>query len=156
MAAITISTRAFVPWRRAWRSTIPPAFDAYARDVLRANIADLIPVSDEESEHFACNAVVLGETVVTNTGCPALHRQLRARGFQTGRVSVERIRQGRRQRQVSDAPAGRRRRGGVEDGKRPMNQLGQPLPGFCRRRMAIGCQIKNIGNSREPTAPGAG
>ena len=61
----------------------PPAFDAYARDVLHANIADLIPVSDEESERFACNAVVLGETIVTNTGCPALHRQLRARGFQT-------------------------------------------------------------------------
>ncbi len=60
----------------------PPAFDAYARDVLQANIADLIPVSDEESEHFACNAVVLGKTVVTNTGCPALHGELRARGFE--------------------------------------------------------------------------
>ncbi|MFZ1933025.1 MAG: arginine deiminase-related protein [Thermoguttaceae bacterium] len=60
----------------------PPAFDAYARDVLQANVADLIPVSDDESEHFACNAVVLGQTVVTNTGCPALHRELRARGFQ--------------------------------------------------------------------------
>jgi N-dimethylarginine dimethylaminohydrolase len=61
----------------------PPAFDAYARDVLRANVADLIPASDAESEHFACNAVVLGKTVITNTGCPELHRQLRARGFQT-------------------------------------------------------------------------
>jgi len=61
----------------------PPAFDAYARDVLRANVADLIAVSDEESAHFACNAVVLGKTVITNTGCPELHRQLRARGFET-------------------------------------------------------------------------
>jgi len=61
----------------------PPAFDDYAREVIRENIADLIAVSDAESEHFACNAVVLGKTVITNTGCPALHEQLRARGFQT-------------------------------------------------------------------------
>jgi N-dimethylarginine dimethylaminohydrolase len=60
----------------------PPAFDAYARDVLRANIAELIAVTDDESEHFACNAVVLGRTVVTNTGCAALHRELRSRGFE--------------------------------------------------------------------------
>jgi N-dimethylarginine dimethylaminohydrolase len=66
----------------------PPAFDEYARSVLRANIADLIPVSDEESEHFACNAVVLGQTVITNAGCPSLHRELRARGFETAECSL--------------------------------------------------------------------
>jgi N-dimethylarginine dimethylaminohydrolase len=59
----------------------PPAFDAYARDVLRAYVPDLIEVCEEESPHFACNAVVLGRTVITNSGCPDLHRQLRARGF---------------------------------------------------------------------------
>lgn len=59
----------------------PPAFDAYARDAIRALIPDLIEVDDAESEHFACNAVVLGKTVVTNSGCPRLHAQLRDRGF---------------------------------------------------------------------------
>jgi N-dimethylarginine dimethylaminohydrolase len=59
----------------------PPAFDAYALATLRAHVDDLIPVSDEESRHFACNAVVLGKTVITNDGCPELARQLRDRGF---------------------------------------------------------------------------
>jgi len=78
----------FCPLAAGMAIYYPPAFDAYARDVLHANIADLIPVSDEESEHFACNAVVLGETVVTNTGCPSLHRQLRARGFKTAECAL--------------------------------------------------------------------
>jgi N-dimethylarginine dimethylaminohydrolase len=59
----------------------PPAFDAYGRSVLQALIGDLIPVNDDEAEHFACNAVVLGKTVITNTGCPNLHRELSSRGF---------------------------------------------------------------------------
>ncbi len=61
----------------------PPAFDAYGLAALRAHIDELLPVNEEEARHFACNAVVLGETVITNTGCPELHRQLRSRGFAT-------------------------------------------------------------------------
>jgi N-dimethylarginine dimethylaminohydrolase len=61
----------------------PPAFDSYAREVLAATIEDLIPASDAEARRFACNAVVLGDTVITNEGCPALHRELRSRGFRT-------------------------------------------------------------------------
>ena len=79
--ATTTSTRVSARWRPAWRSTIRRPSTRYARDVLRANVADLIPVNDEESRHFACNAVVLGQTVITNSGCPELHRELRARGF---------------------------------------------------------------------------
>jgi N-dimethylarginine dimethylaminohydrolase len=60
----------------------PPAFDHYARKSLRGRVRELIPIRDDESEHFACNAVVLGKTVVTNAGCPRLHRELRARGFE--------------------------------------------------------------------------
>lgn len=59
----------------------PPAFDDYARRVLRENLAELIPVREEEARRFACNAVVLGQTVVTNRGCPELHHQLAAAGF---------------------------------------------------------------------------
>ncbi len=59
----------------------PPALDQYGRDALAANIPDLIAVEPEEARRFACNAVVVGKTVVTNTGCPRLHAALSARGF---------------------------------------------------------------------------
>ena len=60
----------------------PPAFDHYGRDALAANVPELIEVADDEARRFACNAVVVGRTVVTNSGCPKLHNQLRARGFE--------------------------------------------------------------------------
>jgi N-dimethylarginine dimethylaminohydrolase len=60
----------------------PAAFDSYGQRVLSELIEELIPVIDEEARRFACNAVVVGRTVVTNTGCPMLHAELRARGFQ--------------------------------------------------------------------------
>jgi N-dimethylarginine dimethylaminohydrolase len=59
----------------------PPAFDDYGLRVLETNIRTLIPVAAEEAQSFACNAVVVGGTVVTNTGCPKLHAQLEAAGF---------------------------------------------------------------------------
>jgi N-dimethylarginine dimethylaminohydrolase len=59
----------------------PPAFDEYGLRALRTSIPQLIPVAEAEARHFACNAVVLGRTVITNTGCGELQRQLQARGF---------------------------------------------------------------------------
>jgi N-dimethylarginine dimethylaminohydrolase len=59
----------------------PEAFDQYARDVLSELIPELIPVAEVEARRFACNAVVIRRTVVTNTGCPNLHRELQQRGF---------------------------------------------------------------------------
>jgi N-dimethylarginine dimethylaminohydrolase len=59
----------------------PQALDTYGRRALRALIDDLIPVSATEAHHFACNAVVVGKTVVTGTRCPELHERLRARGL---------------------------------------------------------------------------
>jgi N-dimethylarginine dimethylaminohydrolase len=58
----------------------PQAFDRYGRDALAAHVGELIEVVESEARRFACNAVVVGRTVVTNTGCPALHAQLRERG----------------------------------------------------------------------------
>ncbi len=57
------------------------AFDDYGLRVLDENIETLIPVHAEEARHFACNAVVIGNVVVTNTGCPQLHKALRSGGF---------------------------------------------------------------------------
>jgi N-dimethylarginine dimethylaminohydrolase len=61
----------------------PPAFDDYGRAALKAHIPELIEVQPEEARRFACNAVVVGRTVTTNTGCPQLHEVLRQRGFAT-------------------------------------------------------------------------
>lgn len=59
----------------------PPAFDEYGQRALAAHVPTLIPVAAVEAQRFACNAVVVGRTVVTNTGCPKLHEELICRGF---------------------------------------------------------------------------
>ncbi|HEY2882923.1 MAG TPA: amidinotransferase, partial [Pirellulales bacterium] len=42
---------------------------------------ELIEVCADEAQRFACNAVVVGRNVVTNTGCAKLHAVLCDRGF---------------------------------------------------------------------------
>ncbi len=59
----------------------PGAFDDYGRRALAEVVGELIEVAEEEARRFACNAVVVGRTVVTNTGCPQLHAALRQRGY---------------------------------------------------------------------------
>ncbi len=73
----------FCPLDQETAVYFPPAFDQYARDALAANIPRLIEVQPEEAKSFACNAVVVGKTVVTNTGCPKLHEELQKHGFAT-------------------------------------------------------------------------
>ena len=57
----------------------PGAFDDYGRRALEAHVPNLIEVEQTEAERFACNAVVVGRHVVTNTGCPKLHEELARR-----------------------------------------------------------------------------
>ena len=59
----------------------PGAFDDYGRTALQEVVPQLIEVSAEEAHSFACNAVVVGKNVVTNTGCPQLHASLQAAGY---------------------------------------------------------------------------
>ena len=59
----------------------PAAFDRYARRVLENNIAELIPVSAQEAARFACNAVVAGDKIVMNDGCPKLRKKIEDAGF---------------------------------------------------------------------------
>ncbi len=59
----------------------PGAFDDYGRRALAGAMPHLIEVAPDEATRFACNAVVVGRHVVTNTGCPRLHEALAARGF---------------------------------------------------------------------------
>lgn len=59
----------------------PAAFDEYGLQALVEHIDTLIEVDQEEAKSFACNAVVIGTTVTTNTGCPRFHEALRQHGF---------------------------------------------------------------------------
>jgi arginine dihydrolase len=59
----------------------PPAFDRYGVHALKELVPELIEVTADEARRFACNAVVVGKTVVTNTACEVLARQLAARGY---------------------------------------------------------------------------
>lgn len=71
----------FCPLNRTTAAYFPGALDDYGRTALAENVPELIPVDEEEARSFACNAVVVGDHVVTNTGCPKLHADLKARGF---------------------------------------------------------------------------
>jgi len=59
----------------------PEAFDTYGRKVIESSVSKLIAVADNEAQRFGCNAVVIGKTVVTNTGCPRLADALGERGY---------------------------------------------------------------------------
>jgi N-dimethylarginine dimethylaminohydrolase len=67
----------------------PDAFDEYGRRVLEEQIEVLIPVEESEARRFACNAVVIGRKVVTNTGCPRLHDSLRNRGYEPMETALD-------------------------------------------------------------------
>lgn len=59
----------------------PPAFDDYGQQAIRAHVPNLIEAESAEAERFACNAVVIGRHVITNTGCDNLHAALADRGY---------------------------------------------------------------------------
>jgi N-dimethylarginine dimethylaminohydrolase len=60
----------------------PEAFDSYGRKVLQTHVPKLLPVDEAEAHRFGCNAVVVGKTVVVNTGCERLEADLKAWGYQ--------------------------------------------------------------------------
>lgn len=60
----------------------PGAFDRYGLKALQEHIPNLWPVKEDEARSFACNAVVVGKHVLTNTGCPGLHETLTKHGYQ--------------------------------------------------------------------------
>jgi N-dimethylarginine dimethylaminohydrolase len=61
----------------------PGAFDSYGRKVLEAHIPRLLTVNEGEAHRFGCNAVVVGKTVVLNTGCEQLASDLAKWGYAT-------------------------------------------------------------------------
>ena len=49
--------------------------------VIETHVPKLIEVNEAEAKRFGCNAVVVGKSVVTNTGCEKLGADLRANGY---------------------------------------------------------------------------
>ena len=41
----------------------------------------MIPVQEDEAKRFACNAIVVGNNVVMNDGCPAVRSRLEELGY---------------------------------------------------------------------------
>ena len=67
----------------------PEAFDSYGRKVLESNIPKLIVVNEQEAARFGCNAVVIGKTVVTNSGCEHLAEDLKRAGYTPVAVELD-------------------------------------------------------------------
>jgi N-dimethylarginine dimethylaminohydrolase len=59
----------------------PGAFDEYGRKVLQSHVPRLVPVAEPEAARFGCNAVVVGKTVIINSGCEQLSQSLRELGY---------------------------------------------------------------------------
>lgn len=60
----------------------PPAFDSYGRKVIAGHIPRLLAVEEAEAARFACNAVVVGKTVIVNAGSHQLGEGLAAWGYE--------------------------------------------------------------------------
>lgn len=67
----------------------PEAFDAYGQKVLQSHIPRLLEVNEAEAHRFACNAVVVGKSVITNSGCAELGAALRSWGYEPVAVELD-------------------------------------------------------------------
>jgi N-dimethylarginine dimethylaminohydrolase len=68
----------FCPLNESTAIWYPPAFDEYGQKAITACVPNLIEVNDHEATRFACNAVVIGQHVALNSGCPDLESKLKA------------------------------------------------------------------------------
>ncbi len=67
----------------------PGAFDRYGQKVIETHIPRLIAATETEAKRFGCNAVVVGKTVVLNTGCEKLAADLGKMGYRTIGVELD-------------------------------------------------------------------
>jgi len=67
----------------------PDAFDTYGRKVIQSQVGKLIPVAEDEAFRFGCNAVVVGKTVIHNSGCPRLAADLGEAGYRSVEVELD-------------------------------------------------------------------
>jgi N-dimethylarginine dimethylaminohydrolase len=67
----------------------PDAFDRYGQKVIETHVPKRIAVTAAESQRFACNAVVVGKTVITNSGCDDLAKSLQEHGYTPVAVELD-------------------------------------------------------------------
>jgi N-dimethylarginine dimethylaminohydrolase len=79
----------FCPLAPGEATYYPDAFDVYGRKVLEGHIPRLLAVPEAEAHRFGCNAVVVGKTVVINTGCEQLAKDLQSWGYQTRATELD-------------------------------------------------------------------
>ncbi len=66
----------------------PPAFEKQGVELIRRFLPASIEVSDSDAENFACNALVLGRSVVLQRGSESTCGALRERGFEPVEVDT--------------------------------------------------------------------
>ena len=66
----------------------PDAFTPVAQSTLRRVFTDLIEVPRDEALRFVCNAVVIGDNVITSAHCPVTTAALEERGFTVHAVDL--------------------------------------------------------------------
>jgi N-dimethylarginine dimethylaminohydrolase len=66
----------------------PPAFDEESKKSMESHI-ELFPVTAEDAARFACNAVVLGRSVVLPSGCAETQNTLRKLGYESHPVELD-------------------------------------------------------------------
>lgn len=73
----------FCPLKGGYLIYYPPAFDAYANRVIESNVPPekRIIVNEEEASYFTCNAVNIGDAVVTNNTTERFTKLLAEKGF---------------------------------------------------------------------------
>jgi N-dimethylarginine dimethylaminohydrolase len=71
----------FLPVRKDLLAYYPPAFDEHSCKVIENLPGEKIHIKEEEALKFGANAVVVGDNVVMNTGCPHLIEELEKRGL---------------------------------------------------------------------------
>jgi N-dimethylarginine dimethylaminohydrolase len=67
----------------------PAAFDVYGQKVFQTHVKTLIEVEEQEAWRFGCNAVVVGKTVVHNSGCPNMAAALAKHGYTSIEVELD-------------------------------------------------------------------
>ncbi len=79
----------FCPLAKDEALYFPGAFDAYGQKVIKTQVPRLIEVTESEAARFACNAVVVGKTIVVNAGSDCLAADLVKRGYTCVAVELD-------------------------------------------------------------------
>lgn len=66
----------------------PPALSEKSVELLRTRVTNLIPIEEVDVNNFASNGVVIGSTVIMQTGCKAMSSKLGGLGYQVKEIDL--------------------------------------------------------------------